>query len=79
MSLLFCCKVLFYFKVLFYCKVNPLYKKLTIFKTPGKRLLKFLENTMNVTNVLEEEIALFIAPAKISDRERSISPCSFYG
>ena len=43
MSLLFCCKVLFYFKVLFYCKVNPLYKKLTIFKTPGTSKKKITE------------------------------------
>ena len=35
MSVQFCCKVLFYWKVLFYCKVNPLQKKLTIFKTSG--------------------------------------------
>ena len=34
---------------------------------------------MNVTTVLEEKIVLFIASAKIPEREGDISPFSFYG
>ena len=34
---------------------------------------------MNVTTALEEKIVLFIASAKIPEREGSISPSSFYG
>ena len=34
---------------------------------------------MNVTNVLEEKIAMFLASAKIQERKGSISPSSFYG
>ena len=36
-------------------------------------------NTMNVTTVLEGKIVLFIASAKIPDREGSISPSAFDG
>ena len=45
----------------------------------NKRLLKFFENTMNVTTVLEEKIVLSNPADKIPERERSISPSSFYG
>ena len=34
---------------------------------------------MNVTTVLEGKIVLFIASAKILEREEIISPFSFYG
>ena len=34
---------------------------------------------MNVTNVLEGKLILFIALAKIPEREGNISPSSFYG
>ena len=34
---------------------------------------------MNVATVLEEKIVLFIASAKIPEREGGISPFSFYG
>ena len=34
---------------------------------------------MNVTTVLEEKTVLFIASIKVPERERSISPSSFYG
>ena len=36
-------------------------------------------NTMKVKHVLEEQIVLFIASAKIPERGGSISPSSFYG
>ena len=45
----------------------------------NKRLLKFFENTMNVTTILEEKIVSFIASAKIPERKKSTSPSSFYG
>ena len=45
----------------------------------NKRLLKYFENTMNVTTVLEEKIVLSSSSDKIQERERSISPSSFYG
>ena len=45
----------------------------------NKRLLKYFENTMNVTTVLEEKIVLSNPADKILERERSISPSSFYG
>ena len=35
-------------------------------------------NTVNVTTILEEKIVVFIASAKILEREESISPSSFY-
>ena len=34
---------------------------------------------MNITTVLEEKKVLFIASAKMSQHERSISSSSFYG
>ena len=34
-------------------------------------------NTINVTNVIEEKIVVFIASAKILEHEGSISPSSF--
>ena len=93
MSLLFCCKVLFY------CKVHPLQKKLTIFKTTGTSRQKATKifnslktilckktnhkaeslNTVKVKHILEEQIVLFIASAKIPERGGSILPFSFYG
>ena len=36
-------------------------------------------NVMNVATVFEEKIVLFIASAKIPEREGGISPFSFYG
>ena len=36
-------------------------------------------NAMNFTTVLEEKIVLFTASTKIPEREKSISPSSFYG
>ena len=45
----------------------------------NKRLLKFFENTMNVTTVLEEKIALSNPSDKIQERKKSISLSSFYG
>ena len=36
-------------------------------------------NAMNVATVFEEKIVLFIASAKIPEREGGISPFSFYG
>ena len=36
-------------------------------------------NEMDVENVLEGKIVLFIGLAKIPEREGSISPSSFYG
>ena len=36
-------------------------------------------NVMNVATVLEEKMVLFIASAKIPEREGGISPFSFYG
>ena len=49
MSLLFNCKVLFYGKVLFYCKVNPLQKKLTMFKVCGtsKQIKNYFVENIN--------------------------------
>ena len=95
MNLLFYCKLLFSCKVLFYCKVNPLQKKLTIFKMSGtsKKITETLKtilcknmnqeteslNAMNVTTVLQEKIVLFIASAKILECKGSISPSCFYG
>ena len=35
-------------------------------------------NTVNVTTILEEKIVVFIASAKILEREESISQSSFY-
>ena len=66
--------------LLFYCKVL-LQKKLFLKRLVqvNKRLLKFFENTMNVTTVLEEKMVLFNPSAKVLERERSISPSSFYG
>ena len=36
-------------------------------------------NTMNVTTASEEKIVVFIASAKIPEREGSILPSNFYG
>ena len=38
-----------------------------------------LLNAMNVATVLEGKIVLFIASAKIPEREGGIAPFSFYG
>ena len=58
------------------------HENVTNFKTSGqvnKRLLKFFEKTMNVTTVLGEKIVLSNPSDKIPERERRISPSTFYG
>ena len=90
MSLLFYCKVLFYCNVLFYCKVNPLQKKLTIFKTSGTSKQKrnyFVEKYKSLSRIIKHNKCYncirrknrFIASAKILEHKGSISPSSFNG
>ena len=82
MSLLFYCKVLFYFKVLFYCKVSPLYKKVTIFKTPGTSKQKITEIPWKHNeryNGLEEKIACLILQIKSRSARRASHHLAFMG